>query len=83
MYICPNAGTMSSRLNRARAASFVRTRAKRSSDKGMSESVEIKSGRLLDSPSAGSTELNSLQSPRAAAENHHARWGSCVERGFK
>jgi len=83
VYICPNAGTLSSRLNWPSDASFVRTKAERISDRNTSESVEAKSRRLFDSSGMGSVELNSLQSARAAAENRHARRGSCLELRFK
>jgi hypothetical protein len=64
-----------------RAATFVRTKTERISDRNTSESVEPKSGKAFCV--AGSVELNSLQSARAAAENRPARSVSCLEQGFK
>jgi hypothetical protein len=74
---------MSSRLNWTSAAIFVGTQTEMISDRNPNEIVEVELGRIFVVPSAGSVELNSLQSACAAAENRHARSGSYLEQGFK
>ncbi|HXN27160.1 MAG TPA: hypothetical protein VN902_08580 [Candidatus Acidoferrales bacterium] len=65
------------------AAIFVGTKAQRITGTTTTDRVETKSASLFAASGAPSVELNSLPSPRAAAENRHARSGNCLERGFK